>query len=424
MNTKYFYLCLLFLVGFLFATGCKEEDEPQTNSNELANEVLYSTMIDYYLWYNEMPSITPTNYPSPVELLEALRYKPLDRWSYITTKQALAAYYQAGEYVGFGFGTAFDGDNRLWISFIFRDSPLRSAGVDRGWQIAKIDNVVPTPSNISDLFGPAVSGVNKTFTLINHSGETVTQSFSKRVVAMNTVLMDSTYSVGSNKIGYFVLKGFIENTTEEVNSVFNKFITNGVSDVIVDLRYNTGGLVDVATHLGGLIAGKIANGEVFGKFVHNDKQTERDSYLFVEEKPNSILLNRIVFITTGSSASASELLINGLNPLMPVVLVGTTTYGKPVGMYLFTSNLFDWAFVPICFAIVNANGEGYYYDGIPVDIEQFDGINFPFGDLNEPSFGAAYSYLIDGVEKSSMVDPSKKLRYPEMVGLQAEIGAW
>src|SRR5690554_1398328 len=99
----------------------------------------------------------------------------------------------------------------------------------------------------------------------------------------------------------------------------------------------------------------------------------------MSQKSNSLDLSRVVFITTGNSASASELLINGLFPYMEVTLVGQDTYGKPVGMYIFTSESFDWAFVPICFKILNANNEGDYYDGIPVDIPANDGVSYPFG---------------------------------------------
>ena len=131
----------------------------------------------------------------------------------------------------------------------------------------------------------------------------------------------------------------------------------------------------------------------------------------------------MVFITTRNSASASELVINGLLPHLPVTLVGDRTYGKPVGMYALESRVSDFAYVPICFKILNSNGEGDYYDGIPVDITASDGVNFAFGNINEPSLSAAISYITGDIKKTDF-DTYKSLTYPELKGLRQEIGAW
>jgi hypothetical protein len=412
---------LLVMVGLAASlSGCKKEENP----NILANQQLSIVMDDWYFWYDMMPEVDYENYPSPVELLEAYRYQTLDKWSYITTKQALASYYDEGQYVGFGFGSAFDTSNQLWITFVFENSPFKEHGVDRGWRIAAIDGTVPSPSNVNSLFGPATAGISRSFSMLNRQGETVSFTVQKRIVTMNTVLLDTVYTTTVGKVGYFVLKGFINPTVNELNTVFSNFITQGASELIVDLRYNGGGSVDVATHLAGLIAGQIADGEIFGIFEHNDKHTQDNGSIFITNKTLSLYLNRIIFITTDNSASASELLINGLKPHMPVTLVGGRTYGKPVGMYGFTSVAFDWAFVPICFRIINASNEGDYYDGIPVDIEQIDGINYPFGDLNEPSLNSAIAFIEGGTAKVTPVPLSEKLKYPVLKGLNAEIGAW
>ena len=94
-----------------------------------ANKDLMSIMDDYYLWYDKMPSVKYENYYSPNELLEALRYRELDKWSYITTRQEIEAYYDDAQFIGFGIGMAFDQNGKLWITFIFDDSPLRKHGV-------------------------------------------------------------------------------------------------------------------------------------------------------------------------------------------------------------------------------------------------------------------------------------------------------
>jgi len=369
-----------------------------------------------------MPDRDPENYASPVELLSSLVYTELDRWSYITTKQELEAYYSAGEYIGFGVGLAFDTNDQLWVTFVFDESPLRAFGVDRGWRITAIDGTVPTPSNTNSLLGPATAGITKTFILQNPSQQTVTATVTKETLAMNTVLMDSVYTRDIGKVGYFVLKGFIGPTIDELDEIFTNFQAEGVTDLIIDLRYNGGGSVATAAHLADLIAGN-SNGQVLGTYAHNDKHTAENESILITQQANSLSLSRVVFITTRNSASASELVINGLFPHMEVTLVGDDTYGKPVGMYAFTSPSFDWAFVPICFRILNSNGEGDYYDGIPVDIEATDGINYAFGDLNEPSLNAAIGYLEGGAIKKS-ISPSERMNYPKLKGLREEIGSW
>jgi C-terminal processing protease CtpA/Prc len=411
---------ILFLFVLSFLSSCKKDDNPNLD----ANKDLLETMNDFYLWYDKMTSVNSDNYPSPFELLEVLRYKEFDRWSYITTKQELNAYYEEGQFVGFGIGLAFDTNNQLWISFIFNDSPLHTFGVERGWRIAAIDGIVPTPSNVNNLFGPSTAGITIAFTMINLESETVYLSATKRVVSMNTVLLDTTYSTNAGQVGYLVLKGFIDPTVDELNVAFNKFLSQDVNELIVDLRYNTGGAISSASHLANLIAGNIANNEILGNYVHNDKQSHRDKAIYISIKANSLPISRVVFITTGQSASASELVINGLIPHMDLTLVGSQTYGKPVGMYGFTSKDYDWAFVPICFKILNANNEGDYYNGIPVDIEQIDGINYPFGDLNEPSLNTALAFIGGGVPKYGLPTSPYRIKYPIIKGLQSEIGAW
>ncbi len=403
----------LFLILTSILFGCKK-DEPVNVNQELLN-----VMEEYYLWYDLMPTVDPNSYPSPVELLNALTYKELDRWSYITTKQELEAYYQNAEYVGYGIGLGFDAQNQLRITFIFEDSPMRAIGVDRGWRVSAINGNTPTINNINNLLAES----SATFTFVDLEEQPYTQDVSKRVIQMNTVLMDTVYTTASAKVGYFVLKGFVGPTVNELTETFSHFVMDGVTELIVDLRYNGGGAINTAEHLASLIAGKVAAGSVLGKYVHNDKQTKRNESFLISNHSYALPLNRVVFITTENSASASELLINGLFPHIEVTLVGSRTYGKPVGMYAFTSPAFDWAFVPICFKVLNANNEGDYYEGIPVNIPASDNINYPFGDLRESCIAAAMAFL-DGSKSKSDFSPAQSVLYPTRKGLKAEIGAW
>lgn len=416
---------LLPLIGFIIFSGaflgCNRDDD---NPNLAANKALYDFMDYWYLWYDKMPAVDVEEFSSPVELLEVLRYQELDRWSYITTKQDLQAYYEEGTYIGYGFGSAFDASNNLWITFVFKNSPLSEFGIDRGWRITAINNTVPTPQNANSLFGPNEVGVENTISFLGPNQEVVTEVFEKSAITMNTVLMDTVYTFNETKVGYFVLKGFITPTIIELDEVFSSFQLQGVTELIVDLRYNTGGSLSVSNHLASQIAGGIAHEQVFATLMHNDKRQDENTSSYIVTKPNSLTLSRVVFITSGLSASASEVLINGLKPHMEVVLVGSKTYGKPVGMYGKTYEEFDWAFVPICFRVVNANEEGDFYEGIPVDYQYSDGVTYPFGDLNEASLFGAINFLTGIAVKSAAVDSDKEINYPQLSGLRGEIGAW
>jgi carboxyl-terminal processing protease len=393
--------------------ACKKEENP----NLFSNQQLMELMNDFYLWYDKLPNVKAENYPSPIELMQALRYQPLDKWSYVTTKKEIEDYYGSGTYIGYGIGLAFDTQSRLWLTFVLNDSPFRQIGVNRGWRISAINSTIPTPNNINSLLSTSAA----TFTLVNPDEQTSSHSISKRVIVMNSIIADTVYS--SNKIGYFVLNSFIEPTINELSTLFNQFKSEGVKDLIVDLRYNGGGSIITASHLANLIAGVTANEKVLATYSHNNKQESRDESILISLNDNSLEISRVVFITSKSTASASELIINGLKPHMGVTLVGDDTYGKPVGMYVFTSPSYKWAFVPISFRMINANGEGDYYNGLPVDIEANDGINIPFGDTKEPSLAAAIGHLEEGVglKKSSS---TQKVIYPKLKGLQGEIGAW
>jgi hypothetical protein len=243
---------------------------------------------------------------------------------------------------------------------------------------------------------------------------------------MNTVLIDTVYNFDTKKIGYFVLESFISTTESELNSVFADFKNKGVTELIVDLRYNGGGQVSVSSYLANLIGGSVAFGKIYTKSYHNDKNTNLNDYILFNANNNSLPLNKVTFITTQSSASASELLINGLKPFLGITLVGEKTHGKPVGMYTFKFRdpSIDWAFVPICFTMRNANNEGDYYDGIPVNINAADDITLPFGDVNEASLNAALLNLGISLPKSSKTGIIKDFNLIVGKGLKAEIGAW
>ncbi|NVO11601.1 MAG: hypothetical protein HXX16_16685 [Bacteroidales bacterium] len=401
--------------------NCKKEE---TNWDKAANKELLNVMKDYYYWYDKMPTVDPNSYKDPSTLIEALRVNPPDKWSYVTTKQQLDAYYNSGAYYGFGYGASFDQDGKLWIIYVYKSSPFTERGINRGWRISTIDGVVPTPENYDQIIGESAAGVSKTIGFISPEGNSFTYNFTKFEVTINSVLFDSVYTISSKKIAYMVLNTFITPTIREVNTCFAKFKNENVDELIVDLRYNGGGSIGVSDTVASLIGGNAANRGIYTNYTYNDKHSDSNKSILFSSPSNALTINRVVFITDKGTASASELVINGLKPFMPVCLIGSKTYGKPVGMRSFTYNEVDWAFLPVCFSMKNANNEGDYFDGLAVNVEAADDVSKPFGDFREASFAAALTYLGVSTGKGEMVKSSFRTKRMTGKGLYEEIGGW
>jgi hypothetical protein len=152
--------------------------------------------------------------------------------------------------------------------------------------------------------------------------------------------------------------------------------------------------VAVAQYLGGLIGGDRTSGEIFAQYVHNDKQSSRNNAIRFPRPASAFPLNRLIVITTKSSASASELIINALKPFIPVIVVGENSYGKPVGQYGF--RICERMLWPVSFSVQNALGQGDYYDGFAPDCRAADDIGHALGDARETSLATALTYVATG----------------------------
>lgn len=408
------------LSAVLFQSCMKDN----TDWNYTAKYELYMIMHDIYYWADHTPTVDINSYSSPEDLMEALRVNPPDKWSYVTTKKEFDAY-NSGKYYGFGFNSVFDTDGKLWIGFAYKNSPLTAKGIGRGWQISTINGTVPTEQNFDELIGENKIGITKTIGFISPTGNAVTYDFTKAEININTVLFDTIYTLNSKKIGYVVVNGFIEPSIAEYDACFSKFNSENVAELIVDLRYNGGGIIEVSRHLASLIGGAATNGKVYTNYVYNSRYSYNNSSLGFNNAANALSLSRVTFITTNRTASASELVINGLEPYMEVALIGSSTHGKPVAMPIFRYADFKWVFLPICISLKNANGVGDYFDGLNVDIEAIDDYTRKLGDINEASLAAALNYI--GALPVKGVEPKQRAKKSKVIsgkGLYEEIGAW
>jgi carboxyl-terminal processing protease len=363
------------------------------------NQFVHDVLDEFYLWYRELPDLDPALFDSPQAYLEAVRYRPLDKsFSYITMRAASEAYYCSSEFIGIGFSYKQTRVDEIRISQVFPDSPASEVGLARGDYLLTVDGR-PVPEllatgELSAAFGPSEIGVTIELAWRSRRGKEQSGVVTKRVVAIPTVSQTGIYDVDGLPVGYLHLRNFVEPSVDALNRAFQDFRARGVVDLILDLRYNGGGLVDVARHLAGLIGGMRTNGKVFVELIHNDKQTDRNrSYLF-EDPPGALDVPRLVVITTRASASASELVINSLEPFIPVTIIGDRTFGKPVGQYGF--DFCDKVIFPVAFKSVNALGEGDFFAGLAADCPAADLLDRPLGNPEEFSLAEALHFLGTG----------------------------
>ena len=365
-----------------------------TGKNLFVRDVL----TDIYLWYAELPSVNPTSYATPEAYLDAVRYRPLDsHFSYITSREANQAFYGESQYVGFGMSTSLIGQD-LRVLQVFPESPAAEIGLARGHRIMGIGGRMVADlirlDTLGGAFGPEEIGYQTQIQFVDDAGTPRSATMTKRIVTIPTVSLTRVYEVQGRRVGYIFFRNFVEPSIAALDAAFAELATARIDDLVLDLRYNGGGLVRVAQHLASIVGGSRTRGQVLAEYFHNDKNAFRNEVLRFEDKPNAASLNRLIVITTPSSASASELVINALRPFIPVVVIGDRTYGKPVGQY--QVNFCDKTLAPVSFSLRNANGEGDFFNGFPPDCAAVDDVSHQLGDPAESSLREALTFAATG----------------------------
>jgi C-terminal processing protease CtpA/Prc len=324
----------------------------------------------------------------------------------------------------------YNSNYNIVIQLTYPGSPATTAGLKRGDMIKEI-NGIKYGSNFNNEITPLNSALFDSETTkikgIKADGKAFDITLNKTKYKTKSVIIDSVYNEGAKKIGYFAFNSFsnLSHTQADLTTTFNKFQTAGITDLIIDLRYNGGGYINTAEFLANKIAPNSLNGKVmFTENFNSTMQNKKTKYLknLTIEARNSngevvnvnpteldysvsgntykfaptgnLNINSIVFIVTDNTASASELLINVFKPHLPVKLVGAKTYGKPIGFFPLTIGGYD-VYMSM-FESRNSKNEGSYYDGISVDKASVDDAYYPLGNLNEESLQAAYNYIIPG----------------------------
>ncbi|MCF2499575.1 S41 family peptidase [Dyadobacter chenhuakuii] len=420
MKIKLFLAILLTSAAVI---SCKEKNVDPATETE-TNQWIYENMKYWYYWNDDMTT-KPDYTKDPASFFESLLYKydatlrpDGDRFSWIqeSAEELEASLGGQSKASGMEYKLTYlpTGTQNVIgvVLYVLPDSPAAKAGFKRGDIFNSINDQKLTGSNYSKLLN---SQEKLTYTLATLSADGVlTDGTTKRevtpvVLQEDPVFFDTLYNIGAHRIGYVVYHQFIpepyqadnKQYDKKLDAIFTKFKDANVNALIVDLRYNPGGYVSSATNFASLIA-KATASDIFYYKEYNTEVTETNMKKFGEtyfydkfaSKSQNIgnQLNDVVFLVSSRSASASELLINGLKPYMNVTLVGGKTVGKNVGSVTLTDSKkkVKWGLQPIVSKSLNKDKKSDYSVGFTPDIAASEGnLLYPYGNPKDPLLGEA-----------------------------------
>jgi C-terminal processing protease CtpA/Prc len=384
---------------------------------DFANDVLN----EWYLFPDLLDSsVDPADFNDVQTFLNAkvapARAQSVDKgFTFATSIAEENALIASGSSAGFGIRLAYDTSaNRVFVIESFETAPGFDAGFDRGSELLAIGTNASDiqtvaslmasggPQAVSNALGPSDPGVTRLLRFTNASGDVVERSVEKADFALDpisdrygTVILDD----GGKKVGYLNLRTFIvSDAADQLRDAFGEFRSEGVTELILDMRYNGGGLVDVADTMGDLM-GANRVGQVWSETVLRESKSSRNSTELFESELNALEPTKIAVIGTRSTASASELVTNSMIPYVGngMALVGANTSGKPVGQFGFDLEDCDLRIRAVTFQTVNADGNGEYFSGLasvmPNTCRASDDIFTPLGDPNEASIARALDFL-------------------------------
>ncbi len=412
-------LTLVFaLSAVIFACQKSETPSPAVVAKADVRDSVYYIASQLYLWQTALPTLSafnPSSYATPEDVLTKVRtYSPLgsnnknlDRWSFAIKKTEWDNI-SSGNNGDFGCGFRFSSsDNVLYLSYVYAKSSAGLAGLQRGYKILKINGVAATGDNVNGL-NTEIGKNTIVLDIEKPDGTKSSATVNRGSYATNPVLATNIIKQGTRNVGYLAFNSFLGSTAEaDLNAAFSNFKTNAVNELVIDLRYNGGGYVSLAELMANLIAPSSAYSKLMYQDTHNSKYASwnKTKNFDATARNNALGLSRVVFITTGSSASASELLINVLKPYMDVKLVGATTYGKPAGYYGFP--VMDYYSFPLAVKQVNASNYGDFYEGLPVNKTQRDDVSKNWGDPAEACMNDALTYIRTGVFSNSITQNAR-----------------
>lgn len=438
---------LLFALLIFTFISCGDNANDEKEFKAYVNKWTHEYMEALYYWNTQLPAYKKS-YSEPNEYFRTLIYKD-DRFSaffenYDDLMNRLSGISPAE--IGFEFKLYLESQTSnnviARVLYIKPNTHAQTLGIERGDVVNRINGVKMTTENyrmaltaLTDATASAKLGFatfnNNVFT--DAAELTVNKSTNYQEHPLH---LDTVYNIGNKKIAYFVYNFFTADPDDKslrydlaLNALMAKFNSENVNEMIVDLRYNSGGMMSSATKLGSMLVPELSANKVFSYTEYNKNYTDyfnsaeyKKKYSnnpFVDNFVTNITvtsnnvqainnvgakLQRIFFLTGNSTASASEMVINGLKPYLPCILVGDTTVGKNVGSVVVNdeeNKLNKYAFMPIVLKYFNKDKKSDFTYGFIPDFYVKDDYNHQLGDINEGLLGKAIAE-ITGVQPAKV----------------------
>ena len=378
-------------------------------------------MDDWYYWYALSPKPSPTDFTSVETYFDALLYTggdlipngagarwPSDRYSGYESTESFNRFYGAGQTLGYGVAVAGLEVTKpspqpgapLYVRYVEPRSPAGNFGVVRGDRVMSLNGVAVSAlisANDFSALTPAAAGNTLTLVLRNAAGFDRTLVLTAAVYALTPIQNSQiVQSPNGRSIGYLTVKDMIEQTATPLADAFSSFRASNVQELVLDLRYNGGGLVSVGREVASYAAGSRASGQVFARLLYNDKRSANNQSYAFGNPANWSGLPKVYVLAGPRTCSASEQVINGLRGVgVNVVAIGDTTCGKPVG-FLPQGDGCGTTYNVVNFESVNARDEGRYFDGFQATCRVAEDFTRPVGATTDPLLVAAAYHVDNG----------------------------
>lgn len=408
MKPQIRWIAALLLVAAVAGCSGSESGPPQPGdaacSNNGQKQFVFDAMQDVYLWNSGLPaSIDLGAHATPEAVLEYLKTfsptnattnEPIDRFSFINSAAADSAFFGEGKFEGFGFSWRYEAADDVRFTRVFASSPAAQSGFARGDRIIALNGRTIADIDANEGVSAMFDMDPLPFTVRRPDGSEFSVTVAKGIVTIDPLPQWRVIDTATGPVGYMELATFISTADPVFDTIFSEFRQAGVTDLILDLRYNGGGLVTTAEMLGDFLGGSVSDGLVFSKTLFNDNNSSFNSIRRFQQLTNSMNLSRLVIVGSRRTASASELVTNSMEPHVEVTIVGDTTFGKPVGQV--GLEFCEKILRPTSFETVNVLDEGGYFDGLPVDCPAADDLTSAVGADDDPNVVAALSYFANG----------------------------